>query len=85
MRGDDLPAEIAALLSAHALGALDPDEAVEAERLIAGSEKCRRAFEEALETATAIALAIEPVEPPPELRGRIVAAVRGLRDDGADA
>jgi anti-sigma-K factor RskA len=87
MRGDELPVEIAALLSAHALGALDPDEADEAERLIAVSQACRRAFEEALETATAIALATEPVEPPPELRRRILAAARRLRDGdgGADA
>jgi anti-sigma factor RsiW len=85
MRGDELPVEVAALLSAHALGALDPDEADEAERLIAASDECRQAFEEALETAAAIALAIEPVEPPPELRERILAAARRLPDDGGEA
>jgi hypothetical protein len=87
MSGDELPVETAALLSAHALGALDPQEADEAERLIAVSQACRRAFEEALETATAIALATEPVEPPPELRERILAGARRLRDGdgGADS
>jgi anti-sigma factor RsiW len=85
MRGDELPVEVAALLSAHALGALDPDEADEAERLIARSDECRQAFDEALEMAAAIALAIEPVEPPPELRERILAAVRRLADGGGEA
>jgi len=85
MSGDELPVETAALLYAHALGALDPEEADEAERLIAASPTCRRAFEEALEIAAAIALATEPVEPSPELRERILAGARRLRDGGADA
>ena len=67
-----------ALLSAHALGALTPDEADEAERLIALGGPHRRAFEEALETAAALALATGDAEPPPELRARILAAVRRL-------
>ena len=83
LKGEELPLETAALLSAHALGALDPDEADEAERLIAVSPACRRAFEEALETAAAIALATEPVEPSPELRERILAAARRLGGAGA--
>ena len=81
LSGDELPAETAALLAAHALGALDPDEQVEADRLIATSPACRRAFEEALETAAAIAFAVEAVEPPPDLRARILVAVRRLQDD----
>jgi hypothetical protein len=80
---DELPIETAALLSAHALGALSEAEAAEADRLIATSEPCRRAFEEALETAAEIALATEPMEPPPELRERILAAVRRLRANGS--
>jgi anti-sigma-K factor RskA len=80
---EELPVETAALIAAHALGALDPGEADEADRLIAGSDACRRVFEEALETAAALALATEPVEPPAELRGRILAAARRLRDGDA--
>jgi anti-sigma-K factor RskA len=72
---DELPIEAAALLSAHALGALEPHEAEEAERLIAASDACRAAFEEALETAAALALATADSEPPPDLRARIMAAV----------
>jgi anti-sigma factor RsiW len=82
LSGHDLPPDTAALLSAHALGALEPAEAEEAERLIAGSDACRAAFEEALETAAALALATADVEPPPELRGRVLEAVRRLGDDG---
>jgi anti-sigma-K factor RskA len=84
MSHHDLPIETAALLSAHALGALEPDEADEAERLIASSEACREAFEDALETAAALALATAESEPPPDLRARIMVAVRQLppEDEG---
>jgi hypothetical protein len=80
MSAHDLPIETAALLSAHALGALERHEADEAERLISSSDVCRQAFEEALETAAAIALLAEPADPPAELRGRILAAAARLRD-----
>jgi hypothetical protein len=85
MSGRELPEESVAMLYAHALGALDPEEADEAERLIGACPTCRRAFEEALEIAAAIALATESVEPSPELRERILAGARRLRDGGADA
>jgi anti-sigma-K factor RskA len=71
-------AELEALVAAHALGALDADEAAEAEHLIASSPELRRVFEEALETAAALALATSDVEPPPGLRQRILDAVRQL-------
>lgn len=72
----ELPAESAALLTAHALGALEPDQALEADALIVASEAARVAFEEALETAAAIALATADAVPPPELRDRILDAAR---------
>jgi anti-sigma-K factor RskA len=78
MSMNDLPNETAALLSAHALGALEPHEAEEAERLIATSDECRAVFEEALEVAAALALATAEGDPPEELRARIIAAVREL-------
>jgi hypothetical protein len=67
-----------ALLSGQALGALTPGEADQAERLITLGGPYRRAFEEALETAPALAPAMTDAEPPPELRARILGAVRGL-------
>ena len=74
-----IPEEVAALISAHALGALDGDQAALAERHIAASDDCRRAYEDALETAAALALAVADSEPPADLRDRIVAAARAER------
>jgi anti-sigma-K factor RskA len=68
--------ETRALLAAHALGALEAEEAEEAERLVAGSDPARRVFEEALEIGALLALAVDAVEPPSELRERILRAVR---------
>jgi len=78
MSRHELPIETAALLSAHALGALEAEEAAEAERLIAGSDACKEVFDEALEAAASLALATTASDPPPELRSRILAAVRQL-------
>jgi anti-sigma-K factor RskA len=74
-----IPDDVAALISAHALGALDPDQAALAEKHIAASDDCRRAYEDALETAAALALAVVDSEPPAELRERILAAARAER------
>jgi anti-sigma-K factor RskA len=75
-----IPEEIAALISAHALGALEPEEAEQVDRWIAGSDDCRRLFEEALEAASWLAMATTDAEPPPELRARILAALRDQRE-----
>jgi anti-sigma-K factor RskA len=74
-----IPDDVAALISAHALGVLEPDQAALAEEHIAASDDCRRAYEDALETAAALALAVDDSEPPAELRGRILAAARAER------
>jgi anti-sigma-K factor RskA len=71
-----IPDDVAALISAHALGALEPDQAELAERHIAASDACRRAYEDALETAAALAMAVADSEPPADLRDRILAAAR---------
>lgn len=71
-----IPEDVAALISAYALGALDPDQAALAEQHIASSDACRRAYEDALETAAALALAVAESEPRADLRDRIVAAAR---------
>jgi anti-sigma-K factor RskA len=78
-----IPDDVAALISAHALGALEPDQAALAEQHIAASDDCRRAYEDALETAAALALAVADSEPPAELRERIVAAARAERAPAA--
>ena len=74
-----IPDDVAALISAHALGALEPDQAALAEQHIAASDDCRRAYEDALETAAALALAVADSEPPADLRDRILAAARAER------
>ena len=80
-----IPDDVAALISAHALGALEPDQAALAEQHIAASDDCRRAYEDALETAAALALAVADSEPPADLRDRIVAAARAERPPVAAA
>jgi anti-sigma-K factor RskA len=81
----NIPEDVAALITAHALGALDADQAELAERHIAESDDCRRAYEDALETAAALALAVADSEPPADLRARIVAAARAERPEAAPA
>lgn len=71
-----IPDDVAALISAYALGALEPDQVEQAERHIAESDDCRRAYEDALETAAVLALALDDSEPPAYLRDRILAAAR---------
>jgi anti-sigma-K factor RskA len=80
-----IPDEVAALISAYALGALEPDQAELAQRHIEESDECRRAFEDALETAAALALAVADSEPPAYLRDRILAAAREERAPAARA
>jgi anti-sigma-K factor RskA len=81
----NIPEDVAALITAHALGALEADQAEQAERHIAESDDCRRAYEDALETAAALALAVADSEPPTDLRARIVAAARAERPEAAPA
>jgi anti-sigma-K factor RskA len=78
----NIPEDVAALITAHALGALDADQAELAERHIAASDDCRRAYEDALETAAMLALAVTDSEPSTDLRERILAAARA---EGAEA
>jgi anti-sigma-K factor RskA len=80
-----IPEDVAALISAYALGALEPDQAAIAEGHIASSDACRRAYEDALETSAALALAVADSEPSADLRERIVAAARAEREPAAAA
>jgi anti-sigma-K factor RskA len=80
-----IPDDVAALISAYALGTLEPDQFELAEQHIASSEACRRAYEDALETSAALALAVADSEPSAGLRDRIVAAARSERPEAAPA
>lgn len=68
------------MLAAHALGALDSDEARRVEEHLASCPACRGELAEWRETASALAYTAAPAEPRPALRSRIMEAVRA---DGA--
>ena len=53
------------LVSAHALDALEPADADAVQAHLAGCASCRAAFDEALETAAALALSVPASNPRP--------------------
>jgi anti-sigma-K factor RskA len=73
------------MLAAYALGALETAEARALEEHLGGCTDCRAEVIEWRETAGALALAAAPVEPPTELRARILEGVRAVRQDAGDA
>src|SRR6478736_8385391 len=72
--------EIAAFL----LGALEPGEAAELERHLAGCEECRTELEWLRPAVQLLPESVERVEAPPQLRGRLMEQVRS-EADGAPA
>lgn len=66
--------EVEASLGAYALGALDPDEIVAVEEHVAFCPACRQQLVSDLHTVEALALAVEPVEPSPGVRDRLLSA-----------
>ncbi len=75
--------ELEVLVSVHALDGLDPADAAAVDAHLESCESCRAAFDEALETAAALALSVPPVEPPAELRERILVTARALPQEQA--
>jgi anti-sigma-K factor RskA len=67
------------LTPAYALDALDSDEMRVYEAHLASCERCRHELGAFSEVAGALALAVEPAEPPPELRRRILEGARAER------
>lgn len=62
-------------LAAYLLGALEPGGAAELERHVAGCEECREALEWLRPAAQVLPEAVEQVEPPRELRARLLAEI----------
>lgn len=62
-------------LAAYLLGALEPGEAAAMEQHLAGCEECRTELEWLRPAAQLLPEAVERVEPPPQLRKRIMAEV----------
>lgn len=67
--------ELQDLITAHALHALDVDDALLLEEHIDTCESCRRELDDMLETTALLAFATDPVEPPARLRAAILDAV----------
>jgi anti-sigma-K factor RskA len=62
-------------LSAYLLGALEPPEAEALEHHIAGCERCRTELRWLVPALDALPETIERIEPPPQLRARLMAEV----------
>jgi len=75
-----------ALAVGWALHALDPDEAAAFAAHLETCPHCRRTVDETLETLGGFAEAVEPVDPPPPLRSRLLdAAVAETPEGGSPA
>ena len=73
------PETLHQLTAAYALDALDPDDQQAFEEHLAGCERCREDLAAFSVTAAELAFAATPASPPPELRGRILAAAQAER------
>jgi anti-sigma factor ChrR (cupin superfamily) len=72
-----IPEHIEALALADAIGALDADEQRELHALVATlSPDARGEVARLYDSAMALAASVEPVEPPPRVRDRVLAAVK---------
>jgi anti-sigma-K factor RskA len=73
------PEALHELSAAYALDALEPDEREVFEEHLAGCESCQVEVAELTLAAVELARAVEPAEPPPALRERILEAARAER------
>lgn len=64
-------------LAVYALGALEPERADELERHLEGCERCREELRWLAPAVQALPESVERVEPPPQLRRRLMAEVEG--------
>jgi anti-sigma-K factor RskA len=76
-----MEAGIHELTAAYALDALDADERAAFEEHLAGCERCRDEVASFWETAEALAVAAPGVDPPAQLRGKILDAARAERQN----
>ncbi len=63
-------------VAAYAIGALEPDEAAELERHLAGCEQCRRDLRWLAPAVSSLGESVERREPPASLRTELMATVR---------
>jgi anti-sigma-K factor RskA len=69
--------EFGLLLGAHALGALDGDERRAVELHLQTCQSCNALLVELRSVAVGVALAADPIEPPPVVKARLLARVTG--------
>jgi anti-sigma-K factor RskA len=67
--------ELQDLIPAHALDALETDDAILLEEHVVTCETCRRDLDDLRETTALLAFATDSIEPPPRLRAAILEAV----------
>jgi anti-sigma-K factor RskA len=76
-------------LVAYSLGALEPEEAREVEAHAPSCARCSRQLEALVPAVAVLAESVEQLEPPPELRERVMATVRAdveaKRREGTEA
>jgi anti-sigma-K factor RskA len=72
-------------LVAYSLGALKPSEARVVEAHAPGCARCSRELESLAPAVGVLGESVEQREPPPELRARVLAAVRADAEDAAEA
>src|SRR3954447_1934351 len=71
-------------IAAYLLDALEPGEAAELERHLAGCDECRTELEWLRPAVQLLPESVERIEAPPDLRGRLMAQVRSeLESDPA--
>ncbi|WP_349897776.1 anti-sigma factor [Parafrigoribacterium soli] len=73
------------LSGAYALNSLTPEEAAEFEAYAEGSEEARAETASLSDTAVRLGLATEPVQPSPELKNKLMAAIRSTPQLQPDA
>lgn len=67
--------EAEVLAAALSVGSIDADDQPALQQHLSGCAECRRVAGEYMEAAARLPLALEPVHPSPELRGRLMRAV----------
>lgn len=77
--------EYKTLLSAYALDALDAGEVGSFEEHIADCDECRDELDDLLRVCSTIALSVDPIEPPAELRDRILDVARSTPQESTFA
>ncbi|MFB6609874.1 anti-sigma factor domain-containing protein [Agromyces sp. NPDC056379] len=88
IRDESAPDELDALrdaVAAYALDAVDADEREAVERALADDPELRGDADGFAETAALLAGAAAPVEPPPDLKSRLMAQLDGLPQQRPDA